>query len=217
VRKLTLLFSSISVFILVSSFSDDNSGKWILQKSENGIVVYTRTLQGSSIKEVRVVNKVRSSFSGMVALLFDTRNYTNWIYACTESHSIKVVSPQEIYNYQVTDFPWPVSDRDLICNFKVSQDSATKIVSFIKTGIPEYLPEKTPYVRIRDFQSKYRLIPSLRDSITVELEMRVDPGGDIPTWLINSNIVMAPYKSTIAMLSHVPKYQSASYSFIREK
>jgi hypothetical protein len=128
-----------------------------------------------------------------------------------------VVSPQEIYNYQVTDFPWPVSDRDLICNFKVSQDSMTKIVSFIKTGIPEYLPEKTPYVRIRNFESKYRLVPLRRDSVIVELEMKVDPGGDIPKWLINANIVMAPYKSTISMLPQLTKYQSASYAFIREK
>lgn len=216
-KKLSLLFISVSLFILVTSFSDDNSGTWVLQKNENGILVYTRTLEGSQIKEVRVVNKVKSSLAGMVALLFDTKNYPNWIYACTESHAIKVVSQQEIYNYQVTDFPWPVSDRDLVCNFKVSQDSITKVVSFIKTGIPEYLPEKTPYVRIRDFQSKYRLVPLSHDSITVELEMRVNPGGEIPTWLINSNIVMAPYKSTITMMKEIPKYQFASYSFIREK
>lgn len=217
VKRLPLLFISVFVFILFSSFIGDNSGRWVLQKNENGIMVYTRTLAGSQIKEVRVVNRVRSSLAGMVALLLDTRNYPNWIYACTESRALKVVSQQEIYNYQVTDFPWPVSDRDLICNFKVSQDSITKIVSFTKTGIPEYMPEKTPYVRIRDFQSKYRLVRLPNDSVTVELEMRVDPGGDIPKWLINVNIVMAPFKSTIAMLSQLPKYQSASYSFIREK
>ena len=216
-KRVSLLSIALFIFIMVTAFVDDNSGSWVLQKKENGIIVYTRTIEGSPIKEVRVVNKVKSSLAGMVALLLDTRNYTNWIYACTESHSIKVVSPQEIYNYQVTDFPWPVSDRDLICNFKVSQDSSTKIVSFTKIGIPGYLPEKTPYVRIKNFESKYRLAPLRKDSVIVELEMRVDPGGDIPKWLINANIVMAPYKSTITMVTQIPKYQSASYSFIREK
>lgn len=216
-KRFPFLLISLFVFILFTAFVDDNSGSWVLQKNENGIIVYTRTMEGSQIKEVRVVNKVKSSLAGMVALLLDTKNYTNWIYACTESHSIKVVNPQEIYNYQVTDFPWPVSDRDLICNFKVSQDSMTRMVSFTKTGMPGYLPEKTPYVRIRDFQSNYRLIPLPHDSVSVELEMKVDPGGDIPKWLINANIVMAPYKSTITMMTQIPKYQSASYSFIREK
>ncbi|MFI5136171.1 MAG: START domain-containing protein, partial [Chitinophagales bacterium] len=199
-----------------SSFSGVDSANWVQQKNENGIVVYTREISGSVIKEVRVVNYVKSSLSGMVALLLDTKNYTNWIYECTQSRPLKVVSAQEMYNYQVTNFPWPVSDRDLICNFKISQDSATKVVSFTKTGIPEYLPTQNPYVRIRNFESDYKLTPLPNDSVKVELQMKVDPGGDIPTWLINANIVMAPFKSTVAMIPQIPKYQSASFSFIKE-
>jgi hypothetical protein len=194
-----------------------DSDNWTLQKNENNILVYTRIVEGSNVKEVRVVNKVKSSLSGMVALLLDTRNYTNWIYECAESRPLKVVSDKEMYNYQVTNFPWPVSDRDLICNFKINQDSNTKIVSFTKTGIPAYIPEKSPYVRIQRFQSSYKLTPLANDSVKVELEMLVDLGGDIPRWLINANMVMAPYKSTVAMLDQIPKYQSASLSFIKEK
>jgi hypothetical protein len=204
------------VCLVITSFKTDDTSDWTLQKNENGIKVYTKAVEGTGIKEVRVVNKVKSSLSGMVALLLDSRNYTNWIYECTVSRPLKVVSEIEMYNYQVTDFPWPVSDRDLICNFKITQDPVTKIVSFIKTGIPEYIPEKDSYVRIKNFLSSYKLTPLSDDSVKVELEMRVDPGGGIPTWLINANIVMAPYKSTVTMLDQIPKYQSASYSFIKE-
>jgi len=217
VKKLRFIFLSVFAFVFFSSFSGVDSGNWVLQKNEKGIVVYTRETPGSQIKEVRVINKVQSSLAGMVALLLDTRNYTNWIYQCTESQPLKVVSEKEMYNYQVTNFPWPVSDRDLICDFRIHQDSVSKVVSFTKTAVPGYLPDKSPYVRIRDFESDYLLTPLPNDSMIVDLRMRVDPGGDIPTWLINANIVMAPYKSTVAMLNEVPKYQWASYSFIREK
>lgn len=202
---------------LFNSFTGGVEGEWLLQKKEKDILVYTRSRPGTSIKEVRVVHQVKSSLSGMVALLLDSPSYTQWIYACTESKPLKIVSPMEMFNYQVTDFPWPVSDRDLICNFTVAQDSVTKVVSFLKRGIPGYLPEKSDYVRIRDFQSHYLLTPVGKDSVKVELEMKVDPGGEIPTWLINSNIVMAPYKSTVAMLPFVAKYQSVPVPFIRNQ
>ena len=205
-----------AIFFLTTSLDSNDSSSWVLQKTEHGIKVYTRVTDGSNIKEVRVVNNVKSSLSGMVALLLDSKNYVNWIYACTTSNPIKQVSETEMYNYQVTDFPWPVTDRDLVCNFKVSQDPVTKIVSFNKTGIDGYLPEKSSYVRIKNFQSNYTLTPLSGDSVQVELEMKVDPAGDIPAWLINSNIVMAPYKSTVSMLNQIPKYQSAVYSFIKE-
>jgi len=214
--KVTSVFLLV-IFFLSSSFDSNDSSSWILQKNENGIKVYTRVTDGSDIKEVRVVNNVKSSLSGLVALLLDSKNYTNWIYACTESNPVKKVSETEMFNYQVTDFPWPVNDRDLVCNFKVSQDAVTKIVSFNKVGVTGYVPEKNSYVRIKNFQSNYRLTPLSTDSVQMELEMKVDPGGEIPTWLINSNIVMAPYKSTISMLNQIPKYQSASYPFIQEK
>lgn len=207
----------LMILFLLTSFDSDDASTWVLQKNEHGIKVYTREVNGSDIKEVRVVNRVRSSLSGLVALLLDSKNYVNWIYACSQSHPIKEVSATEMYNYQVTDFPWPVSDRDLVCNFKVSQDAATKVVAFNKTGVLGFVPEKSSYVRIKNFQSNYRLTPLSADSVQVELEMKVDPGGEIPTWLINSNIVMAPYKSTVSMLKEIPKYQSASYSFILEK
>jgi len=216
-NPLRVLFLSLFIFILFSSFFFSTTPDWVLQKNENGIAVYTRYQTGSSIKEIRVVNTVASSLSGMVALLFDTENYPNWIYACMESKQLKVVSEKELYNYQITDVPWPFSDRDVITHFKVEQDSVTKIITFIKTGVPDFIPEKELLVRVRRFESTYHLIPIGHDSVKVDMEMQIDPGGSIPAWLINANIVAAPYKTTEAMVSQLPQYQSTSYSFIREK
>jgi len=216
-KFLRLFFFSLFISILFSSFFSGTSTDWVLQKKENGIAVYTQTQAGSNLKEVRVVNTVSSSLSGMVALLLDTKNYTRWIYACRESKELRVVSEKELYNYQITDVPWPFSDRDVISHFKIQQDSLTKIVTFTKIGVPDFIPAKDPLVRVQKFESKYHFIPLPHDSVQVEMEMLLDPGGNIPAWLINANIVTAPYKTTAAMINQLPQYQSASYSFIHEK
>jgi len=215
-KLLRLVFFSFSLFILFSSFSPEASSDWILQKNENGITVYTRYTDGSKIKEVRVVNIVSSSLSGLVALLLDTRNYPQWIYGCSESKALKIISEKELYNYQVTDVPWPFTDRDVVSDFKVAQDSVTKIVKFTKSCLADFLPEKNDMVRIQKIESSYTLTPLGHGNVQVIMQMSIDPGGNVPAWFVNYNLVVAPYKTTEAMIVQLPQYQSASYSFIQE-
>jgi hypothetical protein len=189
---------------------------WTLVKNESGIQVYTRTITGSGIKDVRVVNTVKSSLSGLIALFLDVEKYPEWMYACRESKVLRVVNSRELYNYVVTDLPWPFSDRDVISHFTLEQDSLTKIVTFTKTGEPAYIPEVEDYVRVPHFKSVYKLIPVNRDSVNVQLETHIDPGGNLPDWLINSNLINAPFKTTLEMINMLPRYQSASFPYIRE-
>jgi ribosome-associated toxin RatA of RatAB toxin-antitoxin module len=221
-RKLPVkkLYTSILIlFILISHplRSSADSTDWTLQKNENGISVYTRLTQGSHLKEVRVVNVVSSSLSSLIALLLDVKNYPNWIYGCSEASILNVINDHEQYQYQVTDVPWPVSDRDVASHFKIEQDAATKIVTVINTGKPGYIPEKKDRVRVQHFQSNYKFTPLPDGKVKVEFELFVDPGGNVPAWLINSNIVTAPYKTTVAMIKQLPGYQNASVAFITEK
>src|SRR5436305_406504 len=130
------------VFVSLHKSSFADSTDWVLQKNENGITVYTRHAEGSHLKEVKVVNVVESSLSGLVALLLDVKNYPNWIYACSQASVLKDINKLEQYQYQVTDVPWPVSDRDVASHFKIEQDLTTKIVSVTNIGKPEYIPPK---------------------------------------------------------------------------
>jgi hypothetical protein len=217
IKSLFIFLLSAFVFTLFSSFNFSNSEGWVLQKNESGIAVYTREREGSAIKEVRVVNKVRASLSSIVALMLETTNYPSWIYGCVESSPLKVVNEKEMYNYQVTDLPWPLTDRDVICHFTISQDTSSGIITMTKTAVPEFIPEKKSMVRLHHYDSEYRLIPLAHDSVRVELELSIDPGGNLPAWMININLVTGPFKTTEAMIKQLPRYQQMAYSFIREK
>ncbi|MBA3649562.1 MAG: START domain-containing protein [Chitinophagales bacterium] len=214
--KAVRIFAIGCIIFISVSFTIDKNPEWVLQKQESGILVYTRLSAGSNLKEVKVTNKVKSSLSGIVALLLDTKNYPNWIYACSEARTLKVINDHELYSYQVTHLPWPFNDRDVISYFNISQDSDNKTVRFNRTGIPDYLPPVDGKVRLPQFRSDYTLKPLTADSVLVELELHLDPGGSLPAWLLNANLVTAPYKSTVEMMKQLPRYQNASYSFIKE-
>ena len=198
------------------SYSTNETYYWHLEKNENGLKVYSRPMKGFDFREVRVVNKVKSTLAAIVAVIFDTKNYPKWVYGCSGTSTLKTLNDQEIYNYQVTDLPWPLSDRDVVSHFKVFQDPSTLIVTFSKTGMSDYIPDKEGMVRVQHFQSITVLTPLPGDSVQIELEMHLDASGNIPDWVVNDNMVAAPYNSTMSMLKRIPLYQSAYYYFIKE-
>jgi ribosome-associated toxin RatA of RatAB toxin-antitoxin module len=221
-KKLSMKNIRIRIFpmwilILLPLFSLSDPGDWKLKKNENGIEVYTRYAENSPLKEVRVVTVVQSSLSAIVALLLDVKNYPNWIYSCSEASTLNVINDHDEYHYQVTHLPWPLSNRDLIWHFKIEQEETTKIVAVTNTSEPDYIPAKKGIVRVKHVQSGYRLTPLANGKIKVEFEIFVDPGGNIPAWLVNANIVSAPYKTTVGMIKQLPNYQKASVPFIFEK
>ncbi len=190
---------------------------WELKKYNEGVAVYTRTTAASPIKEVRIVDTVKSSLSAIAALMFDTKNYPNWIYHCSAARTLKVISAHEEYKYELISVPWPFSDRDIVTDFKVTQDSATKVVTLTTAALPDYLPAISGVVRMTHFYSVYKLTPLANGLVRVEYELSVDPTGRIPAWLINANIVNGPYTTALATNKQLPKYQLLCYSFIREK
>ena len=211
--KFALLF-----FILFSSssYSVNETYNWRLEKNEIGIKVYSRPMKGFDFREVRVVNKVKSTLAAIVAVILDTKNYPKWVYGCSSTATLKILNDQEIYNYQVTDLPWPLSDRDVVSHFKVTQDPITKVVTFSKTGMADYIPDAEGMVRVQNFQSITVLTPLAGDSVLIELEMHLDASGNIPDWVVNENMVAAPFNSTVSMIKRIPLYQAAYYYFIKE-
>ena len=193
------------------------TAQWELKRYENGIAVYTRTSEVSPIKEVRIVDTVQSSLAGITALMFDTKNYPNWIYHCAAARTLKVISPNEEYKYELIDVPWPFSNRDIVTDFKAIQDSVTKVVTLTSEAMPNYLSDVDGVVRMSHFHSIYKLTPLGHGKVRVEYELSVDPTGKIPAWLINANIVNGPYQTAIATNKQLANYQTLCFSFIREK
>jgi hypothetical protein len=211
--KRTLLFLP---FLVVFNFSSNDPTGWVLRKNDNGIAVYTRYTTGTNIKEIWVIDTVKSSMSAVIALLLDTKHYPSWVYRCITCKTLKSINAQEEYDYELTDVPWPFHDRDVISDSKISQDSLTKTVTVNSIGVPDYIPDVGSVERIKQFHSVYKLTKLAEGKIRIDYTLYGDPGGNIPAWLINASIVIGPYNTTLEMNKLLPQYQWATFPFIKE-
>ena len=207
--------------VCISHFSVAQSAganEWNLRKNENGIQVYSRKSETSSIDDLKIISVLPGTLSAVSALVIDANNFPNWIYSCKEGRILEQVSPTEQYQYQLLNAPYPVSDRDVVIHFTIRQDPATKIVYTKSIAVTGHLPVKKDAVRIPLFDGGYELQAMGNSQVKVTYLLKMDPGGSIPDWLVNMMIVTGPYESTFKMKEQVqrPEYKNAKLPFIQE-
>jgi len=214
-KLIVLLFIALG-WVCTSFVSIDD--EWVLQKSSPDVLVYSRNLENQEVKQLRAVTKIKTSLSSIIALLNDREACPKWVYKCEKSYIIKKVSDQEYYSYQNVVAPWPVDNRDIVFNVKISQDPATKVVTHNAMSKPDYISNTKGHIRVKTFNSIWTLTPLKDGTVICENQILVDPGGSLPTWLVNMAAVDGPFETTTNLRKVVleEKYQKAQLDYIEE-
>jgi len=156
--------------------------------------------------------------SGIVSLINDRESYPNWVYRCGESTILKKISDTEMIHRQSVIAPWPVDNRDFVVDVKLHQDKKTKIITIHSKAIPDYIPPKNNHVRIKEFRALWILTPLSNGIVNVEYQLLVNPGGNVPAWLVNLAVIDGPYETTLNMKEWIKKekYQKSILPYIIE-
>ncbi len=212
--KIFLIFNF--TFFNFSFHKKDES--WQLKKFENGIAIYTRTAQNSKFKELKSITTVNCSLSSIVSLLNDWDTYPKWVYKCGKSVTLKKINNKEVIHYQTVIAPWPVENRDFVVNVKLQQNETTKTIVINSISIANYIPPILNHVRIQEFKASWTLIPLKNGSTEVIYQLLVNPGGNIPAWLVNLAVVDGPYETCLNFKKQIlqEKYQKATVDYIEE-
>lgn len=215
----TITNSRVGLLLMISclflSFSVVGQA-WELKAEEEGIKVYTRPVENSAIKAIKVECTVEASLSQLTAVLLDIPASDEWVYATKFCRVQKMLSPNELIYHSEIDVPWPASNRDFIVRIKLEQDSS-KTLTVSGENLPQYLDEQEGVVRIMHTVSHWAATP--RDtSVDIVFTLHVDPGGLIPAWLINLFATRGPLETFRNLRSQVKKaeYQDARFPFILE-
>ncbi|MEI7582157.1 START domain-containing protein [Runella sp.] len=212
-------------FILLSSLivlgqqpqSGNQHDTWKLEKDKNGIRVYSRHLEDSKFKEVKVNCDLNATLSQLAAFVSDIDHYKDAVYRVADAYVVKRVNDREFYFYNETAMSWPVSNRDLVMHMVFQMDHTTRTLHIRGTNVPGMMPEKKGVVRIPHWHSLWTIHEIANNKLRVEYLFSVDPGGELPIWLVNTLIAVGPYQSFSGMekLLSRPYYQNRTFSFLQ--
>ena len=167
---------------------------WELISDEDGIKVMMKDVEGRSLPIFKGEGNVNENLYEILGVLRDINKGKEWMHSCKESKLIKAFGDKKFLVYNVTDAPWPVSDRDVLVESVANFDKATQTVTIImnSTESPD-IPEVDGMVRMPRLYGKFTL-KSISDQVTfVTYEIDADPGGMLPHWLVRMASKDIPY------------------------
>jgi len=176
---------------------------WKLAKDEDGIKVFLSEVPGSQYKAYRGVTTIKSDIATLRALQEDVSGSCKWIFQCSEQKLIKSEGAQS-WTYSRFSPPWPVTPRDSIIHVTTTEEPDGTVLRKLE-GLPTYQPEEKGYVRVTKVDGFWKMAPKGAGEVEVTYQVTTEPGGSVPSWLANSFVVDAPFKTLQGMKERAEK------------
>lgn len=206
------------VFTLIYCQSSLAQTQWNLKKEKDGIAVYTAKLEDSKFKSIRVVCQFQASLSQLVAVLMQPSLQPEWVLATKQAHLVKQISGARIYYYAEAALPWPMNNRDMVIDLQMSQDPSSKLLTIHANSIDNILPLKEGKQRVPLSQATWLVQPLPNNRMNIEYQIKIDPGGGIPPWMVNLFIAKAPYESfkILSKLLSDKRFANQHFDFLKD-
>lgn len=204
---------------LLPSVAMAAEAEWKLEKDKDGIQVYTRAVEGWSIREIRGVTHVPARLSSVVAVITDVAAQGELNEYVSQATVQNRESDTRYQIYAQTKMPWPVSNRDVVNQRSIAQDPSSLVVTITDTALESASPvPKSGTVRVVKSKQVWTLTPDPKGGVNAQMQLLSDPNGPIPASLINSMSVSTPFKTLgkLKALAQKPQYASATPAFIKE-
>ena len=187
---------NLSLFILLNLVLAGNlTGQdWKFVKEKDGIKVFTKKEDGNNLKSFKATADVHSTLDKVYNLIGNVDNHDWWDKNLSEIRVLLKDKDKHYQYYLVYDVQWPLSDRDLCVDARVTTDPVTGKRIIYAIPLPNIIPEKPGCVRIKKYWQRWTIIPMDKGVIRLILEGFVDPGGNVPDWLYNMVITDTPLK-----------------------
>jgi hypothetical protein len=127
-------------------------------------------------------------------VLGDISNHTEWVYKSKSASILKQPGPHEFIYYTESILPWPLSNRDAIIHLTMMPDANNRILRVSAISEPNFIAPKEGLVRIPYSKATWYVTESA-SQINIDYIFEVDPGGELPAWLVNTMADKGPLES----------------------
>jgi len=137
------------------------------------------------VKAIKVECDLNVTAAQLVALVMDMKATPDWVYHTKSCVLVKQVSASELYYYSEINLPWPATNRDFVAHLTVTENPDTKVITITGPVVSGFVPVKKGVVRIDHSNGEWIITPTGPEQIKVEYTIHTDPGGALPSWLVN--------------------------------
>ena len=196
----------IAALIVVSAAGLWAQGEWSLVRNSDGIRVFTKPSENSSLDQFMGKTVVDARLEVVVELIRDVDAQPQWMADCIEARVVKKYTEEDILVYNVTRAPWPVSNRDVVVRSRGGIDVKSGKVSIVFNAVKDSpVPPRSGIVRMTDLLGQWHLKKVGDNKTEVIYIMRANPAGNIPASIANMTSKNIPFRTLSNMKQMVKK------------
>lgn len=171
-----------------------NSGTCTIRYRNDWLKIFTCPVPSSDFLSFVGVALIDAPQHAVLSLLYDIDAATEWVWKTKEMRVLQELSENEgRVVYQHVSAPWPVTDREIITRSTAYMDPETSEVFIKLECLPDFLPENDKYVRVRQLEGAWNIMPISDNQCRVVFRLHIEPAGEIPSWLANIAVIDTPY------------------------
>ena len=190
-----MLRSIILLLVLYLPLSLFSQYQWELEKDKNGIQIYTSDVSYSKFKAAKVVCTFEGDYKKLIGILRDVPRMSEWVYRSKACELIEKLNAHDFIYHTETDMPWPTLDRESVIRLKFNTDSLPQYLRIEGEGVRNLGLVKKGLVRVEEYRAIWNVRQVTPKSLSIEYILELDPGGEVPPWLVNMMIEKGPYET----------------------
>jgi len=159
---------------------------WKLLKESEGIRIYSRGVKGFALDEFLAVAIIDSPPEVICDVLLDVPSQPQWMAYCKKSRIVQHKSEFDFIFHHVIDFPWPLSDRDVLVTSISEMDFKKGIfLAKFRSFNKPIIPKLDGVIRLTKMMGKWDFKRTKSNRTLFIYNSSADPGGYIPSFLTN--------------------------------
>jgi ribosome-associated toxin RatA of RatAB toxin-antitoxin module len=190
-NKMILRTPSLAAIFLLFSFVNEND--WTKSLDKDDIVIYTRSVESSPFHEFLAETEMTGTIDKFREIITDFERYPEWLPDCKSAVIIENPDSNDFTYHMKIKVPFPFSNRDIIQQIVLSESGNTLLVEIISQ--PKKMKKNKDFVRMETADGRWIIDKITDEKISIKFQYLADPGGGVPTWLVNTFIVKNPHKT----------------------
>lgn len=176
---------------------------WEQINKEDGVTVWKKETPDSDIIAFKgsLLMKVPMSKIAYVIMNNDIKQKKRWIDMVREFTIISRDDKSGVsFTYSSYDLPFPISDRDFVIRSEKILNKKKGLAIKLRSGTHQkYHPNNSVGVRGKIIGSSFMLQQKSPNETLVTVTIQSDPGGLLPTWVVNIINKNWPYNTLMAL------------------
>ncbi len=182
----TLKLTIALIFTFLSFLVQAQGTGWKFHSEKEGIKLYTKPATADGTLQIRITATTTAPINAILKTYQDVNNVKERVVNSKSIKVLKKISDNDVYYLLISDFTWPLYDRDAIMHQVITQDPVTKTIRVDAYAAPDYLAEDKNYVRIRNWETHSISTPKPNGTVEIDYWTLYNPRGSIPTSIVES-------------------------------